>query len=242
MSTGSDKTANENGSARPGGSLPDSLATPRTPFRILIVDDHPLVRFALRQVMSVTFGKVVVQEAESGAAALTLVEKQSWDVVILDIVLSGRNGLEVLQDIRALRPSLPVLMLTAHPGSELAVRSLRSGAAGFVHKTASNPELVAAVRKVLDGGQCLSAEVAQEVAIGFGNAGPEPPHKLLSNREYEVLCSIGAGHANKEIAQRLGVSVKSINTYRARILEKLNLKSTAELVRYAIQQGLDTLS
>jgi two-component system, NarL family, invasion response regulator UvrY len=228
--------------ANPGERTAHPTPAP-APARVLVVDDHPLVRFALKQVLVTGLDYISVDEAASGAEALSKVQAQPYDVVVLDLVMAGRNGLEILQDMKAVRPSMPVLILTAHPSKELALRTLRAGAAGYVAKTSSNRELLESVKKVLLGTRCVSANLAEAIATSLGapEAVSELPHKALSNREYEVLCFIGAGISPKDIAQHLGVGVKTVNTFRSRLLQKMGMQTNAELVRYAIQHELDSV-
>jgi DNA-binding NarL/FixJ family response regulator len=206
--------------------------------RILIVDDHPLLRAALKQVLVSGLGDIVVGEADSDRSALRMVQENSWAMVILDMVIPGRGGLEVLQDIKALRPALPVLILTACVERDLTVRALREGAAGFVSKTTDEQELVRIVQIVLQGGRALSNELAQIVALDMGKPTSKSLHEDLSNREFEVLCLLGAGLTPSEIAIKLSLGVKTVNTYRGRLFQKMGMKTNAQLMRYAIKNNL----
>lgn len=237
-----DKSGRLEETTRPAGAhlVPgDASAAIRIAFRILIVDDHPLLRLALSQILATGLGRVVLGEARNGDEALEQVRTQSWDLVILDIVMPGRDGLEILPLLKAAQPALPVLMLSAHHEDGLALRALRLGASGFMVKTSPSDEVVRAVKTVLNGQRCLSQEVAQSVALGLGSPDSRPAHETLSGRERDVLGLIGVGKTSSGIAQELGLSVKTINTYRMRLLQKMHLHTSAELMHYAIKHGLD---
>jgi len=203
--------------------------------RILTVDDHEVVRRGLKEMFpesSATFG-----EARSGAEALTLVREQPWDVVILDISLGGRNGLEVLGDIKQLKPTLPVLILSMHAEEQYAVRAFKAGASGYVNKASPGDELRRAILKIVKGGQYVGPSLAEKIVLQL--ARPEQlPHESLSDRELEVLLAIASGKTVGEIAQQLSLSDKTISTYRRRILDKMDMKTSAELTHYAIRNGL----
>jgi len=203
--------------------------------RILTVDDHEVVRRGLKEMFtetSATFG-----EARSGAEALTLVREQPWDVVILDISLGGRNGLEVLGDIKQLKPALPVLILSMHAEEQYAVRAFKAGASGYVNKASPGEELRRAILKIVKGGQYVGPSFAEKIVLQLSR--PEQlPHESLSDRELEVLLAIASGKTVGEIAQQLSLSDKTISTYRRRILDKMDMKTNAELTHYAIRNGL----
>lgn len=208
--------------------------------RILIVDDHAIVRRGLREILADEFGKTTVGEASTAHEALAHVQKQDWSIVILDISMPGKNGLDILSDLKLARPRLPVLLLSVHPEEQFARRALRGGAAGYLVKESVPEELVKAVRKVLGGGRYISAALAENLALdlGKGSDGDKPLHQLLSDREFQVLRMIASGKGVKEIADQLALSVKTVSTYRARILEKTGMKNNAELIRYAVQNHL----
>ena len=203
--------------------------------RILTVDDHEVVRRGLKEMFpesSATFG-----EARSGAEALTLVREQPWDVVILDISLGGRNGLEVLGDIKQLKPTLPVLILSMHAEEQYAVRAFKAGASGYVNKASPGEELRRAILKIVKGGQYVGPSLAEKIVLQLSR--PEQlPHESLSDRELEVLLAIASGKTVGEIALQLSLSDKTISTYRRRILDKMDMKTSAELTHYAIRNGL----
>jgi two-component system invasion response regulator UvrY len=203
--------------------------------RILTVDDHEVVRRGLKEMFtetSATFG-----EARSGAEALTLVREQPWDIVILDISLGGRNGLEVLADIKQLKPALPVLILSMHAEEQYAVRAFKAGASGYVNKASPGEELRRAILKIVKGGQYVGQSAAEKIVLQLTR--PEQlPHESLSDRELQVLLAIASGKTVGEIAQQLSLSDKTISTYRRRILDKMDMKTNAELTHYAIRNGL----
>lgn len=206
--------------------------------RVLIADDHAIVRRGLRQILAEEYGALLVGEAANAPEALARVREAEWDVVVLDISMPGRSGLDVLKELRQLRPRIPVLILTAHSEEQYALRMLKAGAAGYMTKECAPEYLVAAVRKVTGGGRYISAEVAEMLAASFG-ADPEGlPHESLSDREYQVMCMIASGKTVGQIADELALSPKTVSTYRKRILEKTGLKNNAELTRYAIGNGL----
>ena len=203
--------------------------------RILTIDDHEIVRRGLMDMFpeaSATFG-----EARSGAEALNLVRKQNWDIAVLDISLGGRNGLEVLADLKQLRPKMPVLILSMHAEEQYAVRAFKAGASGYINKASSAEELRRAILKIIKGGQYVGPSLAEKIVLQL--ARPEKmPHESLSDRELEVLCSIASGFTVGEIATKLSLSDKTISTYRRRILDKMDMKTNAELTHYAIRNGL----
>jgi two-component system invasion response regulator UvrY len=206
--------------------------------RILIVDDHPVVRQGLRQILAdaAVIGEIV--EAATPQAALDLVRQRRWDVVILDIGLPGRGGLEVLKDIKREVPRLPVLILSMHSEEQYAVRAVRAGAAGYLSKGAATENLIDAVRKVASGGRYISPELAERLATELTVDAGRPLHASLSDREFDVLRSIASGQTVGDIAERLSLSVKTVSTYRARILDKMHLKNNAELMHYVLTNHL----
>lgn len=180
----------------------------------------------------------MVGEAHDAKQALEEIAKHEWDVVIMDITLPGRSGLDILRDIKMLRPDLPVLILSMHPEEQFAVRVLKSGAAGFVPKESATDELIVAVKKVLAGGRYVTSTLAEKIAFDLATQTGQPPHETLSDREFEVMCMIASGKAVGQIATKLGLSVKTVSTYRARILEKMRMENNAELTHYAIKNRL----
>ena len=206
--------------------------------KVLLVDDHALIRAGLRQVLSNGFPRVNIGEAQNAQEAMTLVQKQEWDIAITDITLPGRSGLDLLAEFKHLRPNLPVLILSVLSEDEFAVRVLKSGAAGFVHKESSTEELVKAIKKVLSGGKYVSQALAEKLATQLGSPQPDEPHKRLSDREYLVMTMLASGKSLTQIGKILSLSIKTISTYRARILQKMRMTNNAELTRYALKHGL----
>jgi two-component system invasion response regulator UvrY len=207
--------------------------------RLLIADDHPVVRQGLRRIVADHPGLEVVGEAVNGDEVLAFLPRLPADVVLLDIAMPGPGFLQVLQRLRADHPTVAVLVLSVHPEDQYAVRALRSGAAGYLTKDHSPEQLVDAIRKVHRGGRYVSPTLAERLAADLATAGTQQVrHELLSHREYEVLCLLGSGRTVKEISAELRLSPKTISTYRARLLEKMQATTNADLVRYASQHGL----
>jgi DNA-binding NarL/FixJ family response regulator len=204
--------------------------------RILIVDDHAVVRRGVKELLAEN-REVAVGEASSASDALEQVRRESWDLVILDLHMPGRGGLELLADLRRERPALPLLVLTIYSEDQFAMRALRSGAAGYLTKESAPEQLQEAVRRLLAGGRYVSASLAEKLAGAVGEH-PGPPHEQLSNREYQVFERLATGRTVSEVAEELHLSVKTISTYRARILEKLSLRTNAELTLYAMRNQL----
>ena len=205
---------------------------------ILIADDHAIVREGLKQIVSSEPDMKVTGEAHNAQGVLDLVRDRNWDVVVLDINMPGRNGLEVLKELKRERPALPVLVLSVHPEEQYGIRVLKAGAAGYMNKESAPEELVTAIRKVIRGGKYLTPTLAERLAFQVADGSEQHPHEKLSDRELQVLCLIASGKTVSEIAGDLSLSVKTISTYRARILEKMSMKSSAELTRYALQNHL----
>ncbi len=206
--------------------------------KVLLVDDHELIRAGLKQLLHTTLGNIMIGEARTAEAAMTLLDKQAWDLTITDITLPGRSGLDLLTEFKNLRPSMPVLVLSVLSEDEVAVRVLKAGASGFVHKETSGEELVKAVRKVLAGGKYVSASLAEKLASQVAAPSLEAPHKKLSDREYVVMTMLASGTTLTQIGRILSLSIKTISTYRSRVLQKLQLENNAELTRYALKHGL----
>ena len=206
--------------------------------RILIVDDHSVVRRGLKQILVDEFKKAEFGEASNAGEALERVRKEAWDAVVLDITMPGRSGLEALKEIKEAKPKLPVLVLSMHPEDQFAVRVLKSGASGYMTKESAPEELVGAVKKVLAGGRYVSPALAEKMASYLAIDTPKPPHERLSDREFVVLRMIASGKTASQIAEELSLSVKTVSTYRTRILEKTGMMSNAELTHYAIKNQL----
>ncbi len=208
--------------------------------RVLVADDHPVVRSGLRAILVRRCNISTLGEAETGAEVRRLIAQKPWDVVVLDVSLPDCSGLEVAREIKRERPKLPILILSVQPDEEFAVRALRAGAAGCISKTAAPEELVRAVQLLAQGRRYMSPAAAEKLiaGLGKGNGSDQAPHALLSDREYQVLCLLGSGKSVGQIADELARSVKTISTYRARILAKMEMRSTAQLVHYVLQQHL----
>lgn len=206
--------------------------------RILIADDHAIVRRGLKQIVSEQADMIVASEAENAREVLDLVRTQKWDVVVLDINMPGRNGLEVLKELKRENPKLPVLILSIHPEEQYGVRVLKAGAAGYLTKDSAPDELVLAIRKVHRGGKYISASLAETLVYELVAQTDRPRHETLSDREYQVMTMIASGKTVGEIGEELSLSVKTISTYRSRVLGKMNMRTNAELTQYAIQNQL----
>jgi two-component system, NarL family, invasion response regulator UvrY len=206
--------------------------------RILIADDHEVVRRGLKDLLAEEFSKLKVGEATNAAQVMDAVRKQDWDVVLLDINMPGRSGLEVLEELKRLFPKVPVLVLSAFPEEDYALRALKLGAAGYLTKQSASDELLTALRKALAGGKYVTASLAEKLAASLAGEAPASPHEALSNRELQVLRMIAGGKTIKEIAAELSLSEKTVGTYRTRISEKMRLGTNVELTRYALQHKL----
>ena len=215
---------------------PDIYAAPT--LHLLIVDDHAMLRGGLRALLQSGFESVAFGEAQDGAQALAVLRAEPWDIVVLDVSLPGRNGLDLLKEVKAEWPRLPVLVLTGHREDELAVRALKAGAAGYLTKESAPDELVRAVRKILNGGRYVTEAVAEQLADEAGFNVQERPHDALSDREYDVMCRLASGKTVTEIANEMSLSVKTISTYRTRILQKMRLRNNAAIVQYAHRNRL----
>ncbi len=206
--------------------------------RILIADDHAVVRRGLKQILVEAFKRSVFGEAANSQEALECVWKEPWDVVILDLTMPGRSGLEVLREIKRARPKLPVLILSMHPEDQFAVRLLKAGASGYMTKESAPSELVGAVNKAVAGGRYVSVALAEKLASLIVNDVQAAPHESLSDREFLILRLIASGKTVSWIAHDLSLSVKTVSTYRSRLLEKMSLTNNSELVHYAFQYQL----
>ena len=208
--------------------------------KVLIADDHTVVRKGIKQILSEENDMKVTGEARNSQEVIEKIGKEKFDVLVLDITMPGKSGLEVLNDIKKLQPNTPILILSMHPEEQFAIRALRSGASGYLTKDSAPEELVIAVKKIHGGGKYVSDSLAEVLAFDLEERGKGRvvPHENLSDREFQVMCLIAAGKSVKEIAKELFLSVKTISTYRARILEKMKMKSNSELTYYAIQNKL----
>jgi DNA-binding NarL/FixJ family response regulator len=206
--------------------------------RVFLADDHPIVREGLKRILSETSDISIVGEADSGKEVLRALQNQTCDVLLLDLSMPGKNGMEVLKQLRISHPYLPVLILSIHPEDQYALRVLKAGAAGYITKESAPDTLIQAIRKVQGGRRYISETVAERLASSVGKDPNKEPHELLSDREFQIFSMIAAGKKTSEIAEELHLSVKTIATYRSRIIEKMNLSSNSDLMRYAIKTGL----
>lgn len=206
--------------------------------RVLIADDHAIVRKGLAHLIKEEFSGAEVDEASNGIEVFEKVKDGIWDVILIDISMPGRSGLDTLKQIRDFGIKAPVLVISMHPEDQYAVRVLKAGASGFLNKDTATEELITAIHKVLTGKKYISASLAEKLADGIDNSGTKTLNELLSDREMQVLQLIAAGKTVGTIAEEISLSVNTISTYRARILEKLNLSNNAELMRCAIDNGL----
>ncbi len=206
--------------------------------KILICDDHPVVRRGLKQIIADTADMAIADEATNGWEVLNKVRASDYDVVLLDIAMPGMDGFDVLTQLKHEKPRLPVLMLSTYPEEQFAVRALRAGASGYLTKESAPDELVRAIRKVSIGGKYVSSALAEKLALDLQSGSEQPPHETLSDREYRVMCLIASGKTVTEIARELSLSVKTISTYRRRILNKMKMKNNAELTHYAVSRRL----
>ena len=206
--------------------------------RVLIADDHPLLRNGLKNVLLQEPGFGPTGEAENADQALEQIGQKPWDVIVLDIGMPGRNGLETLAEIKKVRPHLPVLILSMHSEQQFALRAIKAGASGYMSKSEAPAELIRAIRRVLEGKRYVSAALAEVLANAVESGEERPLHEALSDREYHVMCRIASGKTVSEIAGETSLSVKTISTYRARALEKMNMRTNADLTRYAIRNLL----
>lgn len=206
--------------------------------RILVADDHAIVRRGLRQIVADESDMEVVGEAQTTQEILDLARQEEWDVIVLNISMPGRGGFEALKALKQTHSKRPVLVLSMYPEDQFAVRAFRAGAAGYMTKESAPEELVQAIRKVVRGGKYVSPSLAEKLAAELGEDAERPPHEALSEREYHVLRLLASGKTVTQIAAEMSLSVKTISTYRARLLEKMRMKTNAEVTRYAIEHRL----
>jgi DNA-binding NarL/FixJ family response regulator len=206
--------------------------------KILIADDHGIIRKGIKQILSRTSDIEVTAEASTGQEALEKIWTSHFDLVILDISLPGRNGLEILKQIKSQKPKLPVLILSMYPEEQYAVRVLRAGASGYLTKESDKNELIEAIRRIAEGKKYITPSLAEKLASELEPSNDKALHERLSDREYHILCLIAKGKSSNEIAEELALSVKTVSTHRARVLEKMGMKSNAELTYYAVQSKL----
>ncbi len=206
--------------------------------RILLADDHIIVRKGLQQILEEGISKITFGEASNGAEVLSLIKNEVWDIVILDISMPGRSGLDLLKDIRLLKLKLPVLILSMHPEDQYALRVLKAGANGYMTKDSAPEELVNAVTKIIRGGKYVSPAMSEKLLDVLQDSNKAAEHENLSDREFEVMVAIASGKTVSQIAEQLSLSVKTVSTYRSRILEKMRMNTNAELTHYAVKNKL----
>jgi two-component system invasion response regulator UvrY len=206
--------------------------------RILIVDDHAIVREGLKQILSDDENLVVAGEAENAAEAIRLAREKDFDLVLLDISLPDRDGLELLEVLKKAHPKVGILMLSMHRETQYAVRAIKSGASGYLNKQSAPDQLVSAIKQVVTGRKYITPSVAEALALEISVGKDTLPHETLSNREFQTLCLLASGKPVSAIADKLSLSVKTVSMYRTRLLEKMHLKNNAELTHYAIRHGL----
>lgn len=205
---------------------------------MLLVDDHAVVRRGVRAILEDHYSGISVREAGGGDEALALLADQTFDAVVLDLSMPGRDGFDLLAEIKHRSPKTPVLIMSLHGEDQFALRALRAGAAGYLTKSAAPEQLVAAVTKIIRGGRYVSETLAERLALGAAGEPVESPHERLSDREFDVMRGIASGNSVSEIAQQMHLSVKTVSTYRARLLDKMGMSTNADLTRYALTNGL----
>jgi DNA-binding NarL/FixJ family response regulator len=206
--------------------------------RIVIADDHTIVREGLKQLLSGAADFEIVGEAQTGHDVLLRVREVEFDVLLLDMSMPGKSGIDLIKQVRSEKPALRILVLSMHQEDQYAVRAIRAGASGYLTKDSASAQLVSAIRKVAGGGAFISGGVAEQLALGAMPQAEGPPHSALSDREFQVFRALAAGKTVTDIAGELNLSVKTISTHKARIMEKMNMSNPAELVRYALRHGL----
>ncbi len=223
----------------------DAVPLPGTPsggrggaLKVLIIDDHPLVRRGLMETIQEEFSNAIIGQASDSQSGIESVWRENWEVVLLDIAMPGRSGLDILKEIKQERPKMPVLILSTYSEDQFAIRALKSGADGYLTKDVLGQELVAAIKRVLAGGKYIRASLAEKLASYLDVDASKPLHHTLSDREYQVMRMIACGQTPKEIASELSLSIKTVSTFRSRVLKKMMMKNNAELMRYAMENGL----
>ncbi len=206
--------------------------------KIVIADDHDIVRAGLKQIISDSRDMKVTGESVNAEQLIELVKKNDYDVVLLDLKMSGMNGLDAIKHIKLLKPHLPVIVLSMHAEDQYAVRTIRAGASGYITKETASENLIAAIKKAVAGGRYISPALAESLADSIALGGNEAPHDALTDREFQVMCMIASGRSVSEIGSELFLSVKTISTYRHRILSKMNMKNNSEITHYVIKNNL----
>jgi two-component system invasion response regulator UvrY len=211
---------------------------PLEKIKILIADDHAIVREGLKQIVAEEKDILVAGEAENSEQLMELLKKEKWNLVVLDINMPGKSGLEALKDIKLQYPELPVLILSMFSEDQYGIRAIKAGASGYLKKVSAPTELVTAIRKIVAGGKYINSSLAEKLAEKLGESGKTFLHEKLSDREYQIMCNIALGKSAEEIAQELSLSINTVYTYRNRILEKMSMKSNVELTQYALSNKL----
>ncbi len=206
--------------------------------KILIADDHSVVRRGIKQILSEESDFEVLGEASSTDEVFEQLDDQDWDILVLDITMPGKSGLDCLLEVRKKKPEMKVLILSMHPEEEIAITALKTGASGYLNKDSAPEELIKAIRKVHEGGRYISSTLAESILFSSEKGSGQEPHETLSEREFQVFCQLSSGKTLTEIAEELSLSIKTISTYRSRILEKMNLKTNVDLTHYAIKHKL----
>ena len=206
--------------------------------KIIIADDHAIVREGLKQIVAEEKDMIVSGEAEDAASLMQLLKEEKWSIVVLDINMPGKSGLEALKDIKQLYPELPVLILSMFSEDQYGLRAIKAGASGYLKKVSATTEFVAAIRKIVSGRKYINPALAEKLAENIGSDKSNYLHEKLSDREYQIMCNIALGKSAEEIAEELALSINTVYTYRNRILEKMSMKSNVELTQYAIQNKL----
>jgi two-component system invasion response regulator UvrY len=214
------------------------VVAPDVSLKVLIIDDHPLVRRGLMETIQEEFAGAEVGQASDSQGGIESVWRENWDVILLDIAMPGRSGLDILKEIKQERPKTPVLILSTYSEDQFAIRALKSGADGYLTKDVLGQELVAAIKRVLAGGKYIRVSLAEKLASYLDVDASKPLHHTLSDREYQVMRMIAGGQTPKEIASELSLSIKTVSTFRSRVLKKMMMKNNAELMRYAMENGL----
>jgi DNA-binding NarL/FixJ family response regulator len=207
-------------------------------YRILIADDHPLFRRGVKEILEDGFNGATIGEAANVQEMLDRVRQESWDAIVMDITMPGKSGIEALRDLKRARPMLPVIILTMHPEEQYAIRMFKAGANGYVTKATFPVELIQAMKTILSGGRYITPKVADSMVCYLNAPRDQPSHQALSDREFQVLKLLAHGRSISAIAEELAVSITTVSTYRARILEKMQMTTSAELIRYAVEHGL----
>jgi DNA-binding NarL/FixJ family response regulator len=206
--------------------------------KILVADDHTLVRESLIKSLSLNLPDVHFGEAENSVTIMGKVKNEAWDLLILDLNMPGRNGLDVIKDVKEIRPEMPIVVLSMYPEDQFALRVIKAGAMGYLTKNTSSAELLKAIKTILNGEQYITRSIARLLTEGLRQDSKKLPHEVLSNREFQVLLLIASGKSISDIASDLSLSVKTISVYRSNILNKMNLKNNSEITHYAFKQGL----